>query len=376
MLIVADDKIPFLKGVFEPYARVVYLPGSKISPADVREADALIVRTRTRVGRELLEGSQVKAVVSATIGTDHMDIPWLEENHIAWANAPGCNSGSVMQYIASVFAVLETNYYPLSGKTLGIVGVGNVGSKVKKVGEAFGMKVVLNDPPRQEAEPDFKGVDLNVLLQMSDVVSFHVPLQQEGKYPTFHLLNDATLMMMKRGSVLINTSRGEVVEERVMKKGISSGIIEHGILDVWENEPDISRELQKRLMIGTPHIAGYSVDGKANGTAAAVRFISGQFDLALDNWFPAQLPVFDDMNIVPENDDKNQNKQLASVVLPTYDVRADSDRLADHPENFEEQRGNYPVRREFPAWTLQLSGQYHHLKQPLKLLGFHVVEGD
>ncbi|MFW5754558.1 MAG: 4-phosphoerythronate dehydrogenase, partial [Marinilabiliaceae bacterium] len=256
MRIVADDKIPFLKGVLEPYADVEYLSGAAIGPEDVKEADALVVRTRTRAGKGLLEGSQVKAVVSATIGTDHLDIPWLEENNIAWANAPGCNSGSVMQYIASVFSVLEMSYYPLAGKTLGIVGIGNVGSKVKKVGEAFGMKVVLNDPPRQENEPDFKGVDLNVLLQMSDVVSFHVPLQHEGKYPTFHLLNDATLMMMKRGSVLINTSRGEVVDERVMKKGISSGIIEHGILDVWENEPAISRELQERLMIGTPHIAG------------------------------------------------------------------------------------------------------------------------
>ena len=275
-----------------------------------------------------------------------------------------------MQYIASVFSALETNYYPLEGKTLGIVGVGNVGSKVKKVGEAFGMKVVLNDPPRQENGPDFKGVDLNVLLQMSDVVSFHVPLQREGKYPTFHLLNDATLLMMKRGSVLINTSRGEVVEERVMKKGISSGIIEHGVLDVWENEPDISRELQERLMIGTPHIAGYSVDGKANGTAVAVRFISQQFELGLDHWFPPQLPVFDDMTIAPENEDKPRNQQLASVVLATYDVREDSARLADHPGNFEELRGNYPVRREFPAWTVQVPGKSQKLKSSLELLGF------
>ncbi|MFO8001047.1 MAG: 4-phosphoerythronate dehydrogenase [Marinilabilia sp.] len=372
MRIVADDKIPFLRGVLESYSDVVYLPGSAIGPEDVREADALIVRTRTRVGEELLKGSRVKAVVSATIGTDHMDISWLEATGIAWANAPGCNSGSVMQYVASVFAALEMEYYPLEGKTLGVVGVGNVGSKVARVGEAFGMKVLLNDPPRADQEPGFKNVDLNVLMQMSDVITFHVPLTREGKYSTYHLLNDTTLMMMKRGSVLINTSRGEVVDTRVMKKGISSGIIERGILDVWENEPDISQELQERLMIGTPHIAGYSVDGKANGTSAAVRFISRQFGLGLDDWFPARLPVFDDMTISPDDPEKPLNHQLASVVLATYDVRDDSKRLSDHPEHFEELRGNYPVRREFPAWRVVVARPYEDLKQSLELLGFQI----
>ncbi len=371
MKIIADDKIPFLKGVLEPFCEVQYLPGAKIGPSDVKDADGLIVRTRTKVNEELLKDSSVKAVVSATIGTDHLDIPWLEANGIKWANAPGCNSGSVKQYIASVFANLETNYYPLRGKTLGIVGVGNVGSKIAKVGEAFGMKIVLNDPPRQDNEPDFKSIDLNVLLQMADVVTFHVPLEQAGKYPTYHLLNDETLLMMKRGSVLINSSRGEVVDQRVLKKGISSGIIEHAVLDVWENEPDLSTELQERLFIGTPHIAGYSVDGKANGTSAAVRFMSRQFGFGLDSWQPKELPVFDNMDIqISENE--LLNGRLAQAILKTYNVMEDSERLKAEPEKFEWFRGNYPVRREFPAWTVNLPKSDDHLEKALGLLGFSV----
>lgn len=374
MLIVADDKIPFLKGALEPFADVVYLPGAAIGPGDLKNADGLIVRTRTKVNQELLQNSNVKAVVSATIGTDHMDIPWLEANKIAWANAPGCNSGSVKQYIASVFSALEMNYYPLRGKTLGIIGVGNVGSKVAKAGEAFGMRVLLNDPPRKEKEPDFDNVDLNVLLQMSDVVTFHVPLTREGKYPTWHLLNDTTLMMMKRGSVLINSSRGEVVEERVLMKGLSSELIKHAILDVWEHEPGISIELQERLMIGTPHIAGYSVDGKANGTTAAVRFMSQQFGLGIDKWSASELPVFDNMSLSASNVYDRLNLELAKLVVSTYDVTADSERLKASIQEFESLRGNYPVRREFEAWEVIAPQENDKLKLALHLLGFKLVE--
>ena len=374
MKLVIDDKILFVKGVLDSLADVTYLPGASIGAGDVKDADGLIIRTRTKVNRELLEGSNVKAVVSATIGTDHMDIPWLEENGIAWANAPGCNSGSVKQYIASVFAALEMNYYPLRGKTLGIIGVGNVGSKVADVGKAFGMKVLLNDPPRKEKDPDFPNVDLNVLLQMSDVVTFHVPLTREGKYPTFHLLNDTTLLMMKRGSVLINSSRGEVVNERVLMKGLSSGLIERGVLDVWENEPDISLELQRRLMIGTPHIAGYAVDGKANGSAAAIRFISRQFHLGLDEWYPENLPVPGDMSVSIDDGDERLNLRIARAVVATYDVAEDSRRLTENPQKFEELRGNYPVRREFPVWTVHIPAGDSELKHALKLLGFKVIE--
>jgi erythronate-4-phosphate dehydrogenase len=374
MLIIADDKIPFLKGILDPYAEVVYLPGASISSNDIKDADGLIVRTRTKINQSLLEGSSVKAVVSSTIGTDHMDIPWLEANNIAWANAPGCNSGSVKQYVASVFAALEMNYFPLRGKTLGIVGVGNVGSKVAKAGEAFGMKILMNDPPRKEKEPDFRNVDLNVLLQLSDVVTFHVPLTREGKYPTYHLLNDTTLMMMKRGSVLINSSRGEVVEQRVLMKGISSGLLTHAVLDVWENEPDISEELQERLMIGTPHIAGYSVDGKANGTAAAVRFMSQQFGFNLGSWFPSELPCFENMSLSVNEEADRLNLMIARAVVSTYDVNEDAGRLKEHPENFEALRGNYPVRREFPAWKVLVPKGNNELKNSLFLLGFQVVE--
>ena len=370
MLIVADDKIPFLKGVLEPYSKVVYIPGASISAHDVKEADALIVRTRTKVNSHLLSDSKVKGVVSATIGTDHMDIPWLEKNNIAWSNAPGCNSGSVKQYIASVLSTLQLKGFSLEGKTLGIVGVGNVGSKVAKVGEAFGMKVVMNDPPRNERESDFPNTDLNVLLQISDVVTFHVPLTKEGKFPTYHLLNDTTLMMLKRGCIVINSSRGEVVKEESLLKGLRMGLIENAVLDVWEHEPDILRELQEKLLIGTPHIAGYAVDGKANGTAAAVRFISQLFHLGLGDWYPNDLPSPGNMHIMLNDDDDPMNLKLAKLILQTYDVSEDSCRLTEKPEKFEALRGNYPVRREFSRWTVRLSDKNSDLQRSLQLLGF------
>ncbi|MGQ1890160.1 4-phosphoerythronate dehydrogenase [Thermophagus sp. OGC60D27] len=372
MLIVADDKIPFLKGVLEPYAEVVYLPGASISHQDVKEADALIVRTRTKVNSGLLSGSKVKGVVSATIGTDHMDIPWLEKNNIAWANAPGCNSGSVKQYIASVFATLELSGYSLQGKTLGVVGVGNVGSKVVKVGEAFGMKVLMSDPPRKEREKDFPNTDLNVLLQVSDVVTFHVPLTKDGNYPTFHLLNDTSLLMMKRGCILINSSRGEVVDEQTLLRGLGTGLIDKAILDVWEHEPAILQKLQDELMLGTPHIAGYAVDGKANGTAAAVRFVSNMFQLGLEDWYPNDLPAPENMSLTIRDNDEALNLKLAQAILQTYDVSEDARRLAEHPEKFEDLRGNYPVRRELSCWTVTVPDENQELIKSLQLLGFKI----
>lgn len=374
MLIIADDKIPFLKGVLEPYSKILYLPGASISNKEVKNADALIVRTRTKVNEKLLKGSKVKAVVSATIGTDHLDISWLEKNNIAWSNAPGCNSGSVKQYIASVLANLVLKGFSLQGKTLGIIGVGNVGSKITSVGEAFGMKVLLNDPPRKEKEPDFPNTDLNVLLQLSDIITFHVPLTHEGPYSTYHLFNDTTLLMVKRGCVLINSSRGEVVDQQALLKGLNTGIINQAILDVWENEPDISLELQNKLLFGTPHIAGYAVDGKANGSAAAVQFLSKIFHWDLDNWYPQNLPSPANMVITFDEKDDGINTQLAKAILKTYDVSEDSRRLTQNPESFEYLRGAYPVRRELHCWTVKMPKECEDLKQRLSLLGFQVKQ--
>jgi erythronate-4-phosphate dehydrogenase len=371
--IVADDKIPFLKGVLESYAEMVYLPGGSINKEQLQRADALIVRTRTHCDASLLEGTRVKAIATATIGTDHMDIPWLENNGIRWTNAPGCNSGSVKQYVASVLAHLIVTGIPLKDKTLGIVGVGNVGRKVKDVAMAFGMRVLLNDPPRQETEPNFEGTELSNLLQQADLVTFHVPLTYKGPHPTFHLFNKDTLTLLKKGSIIINSSRGEVVDQEALMEGLENRVVKKAVLDVWEHEPRISKTLQEKLMAGTPHIAGYSIDGKANGTAAAVQFISRCFNLPLETWVPGNLPDPDHRMIEVDTSTEEKNLILAKAILQTYNVMEDSNRLMANLGDFEKLRGQYPMRREFPYYTFPVKEGSPELQTALSLLGFSMI---
>ena len=323
MKIVCDDKIPFLKGVFEPYAEVVYLPGAAIAAADVRDAAALITRTRTLCGRALLEGSSVRVIASATIGYDHIDTAWCEEHGIAWANAPGCNSGSVAQYIGSALVVLSKRFdLDLSSMTLGIVGVGHVGTKVARVAQALGMRVLLNDPPRAAAEGPEGFVSLDEIIAKSDIITLHVPLTEE----TRHMIDAKRLSQMRPSQILINTSRGEVVDGQSLKDALKGGRLKAAVLDVWENEPDIDPELAQLAEIATPHIAGYSLDGKAAGTTAAVRVVANALGIAeLKDW-SANLPS------AAGNDE--------------YDVTRDSDALKSDLSAFEHLRETYPVRRE------------------------------
>lgn len=327
MKIVCDDKIPFLKGVFEPYAKVVYLPGAAICAADVRDADALVVRTRTRCGRALLEGSTVRVIASATIGYDHIDTAYCESHGIAWSNAPGCNSGSVAQYVGSALGVLAEKFgFDLSGLTLGIVGVGHVGSKVARLAQALGMRVLLNDPPRALAEGPAGFVSLDELIAGADIITLHVPLLDS----TRHLFDASRLSEMRPDQILINTSRGEVVCGDALKRALKAGRLKAAVLDVWEHEPDIDPELASLVEIATPHIAGYSADGKANGTTAAVRVVANALGIAELYDFAVKLePVSPD--------------------APEYDVRRDSARLKADIKSFEQLRSEYPVRREKPT---------------------------
>ncbi|MCA1741576.1 MAG: erythronate-4-phosphate dehydrogenase, partial [Bacteroidales bacterium] len=224
MKVVIDEKIPYVKGVFEPWADVVYSPGRAIDAQMVADADALIVRTRTRCDSRLLAGSKVKIVASATIGFDHLDTAWLEKSGIRWVNAPGCNSGSVMQYITAALFLLATKHsLDLPSLTLGVVGVGNVGSKVVRVAKALGMRVLQNDPPRQWREGVKEFLPLEKLLAESDILTLHVPLTLEGEDMTRHLVNSASLARLKKNSILINTSRGEVVDNAALRVALEEG---------------------------------------------------------------------------------------------------------------------------------------------------------
>ena len=375
MKIVVDDKIPFIEGVFEPYAKVVYLPGDSIAPADVVDADALVVRTRTICNESLLKGSSVKFIATATIGYDHIDAAWCRANDIAWINAPGCNSGSVNQYIASVLATLAAQFgFNFDDMTLGVIGVGNVGSKVARLGETLGMTVLMNDPPRAEIEGPAQFVPLDEVLSMSDIISLHVPLKSAGSHQTYHLFDKTTFEQLRRSTILINSSRGEVVDNFALKNALKNKIIGAAVLDVWENEPDIDTQLLASLNIATPHIAGYSADGKANGTAMCVQAMSRFFNLPHNKWRPAKIPYpLQPLQFELDCRGKSLQKCLCEAIWHTYPVNDDDGRLRISPETFELQRGDYIVRREFEAFTVKLKNEIPEIEERLIELGFSVV---
>jgi len=374
MKIVIDDKIPFIKGVLEPYAEVVYLSGAKIAHSDVADADALMVRTRTRCHEALLKNSSVKFITTATIGYDHIDTKWCETNGIVWTNAPGCNSGSVHQYMASALATLSTHFgFKFEEKTLGVVGVGNVGSKVAKLGKALGMEVLMNDPPRAKKEGPAQFVPLDEILSQSDIITLHVPLNCSGAYHTYHLFDDDTFKCLPRRTILINSSRGEVVENLALKNVLKSGRIGAAALDVWENEPDINLELLPLLNIATPHIAGYSADGKANGTAMSVQALSRFFGLPLTEWQPSEVPApLQPLHFELDCRGKTLQQCLCEAIWHTYAVNDDDGLLRASPETFEKQRGDYPVRREFEAFTIEVKNTIPEVENRLQALGFSI----
>ncbi len=372
--IVTDDRIPFLRGVFEPFANVEYIPGKHITGDIVRDADALVVRTRTRCDRDLLERSAVKFIATATIGFDHIDAHFCAVNNIRWANAPGCNSSSVKQYITAALLKLERDRkYTLKGKTIGIVGAGNVGSKVADVAEILGMKVLINDPPRERREGRGKFVSLSTVLKESDIITLHVPLNMSGEDKTYHLIDDDILGMFKEGSWLFNTSRGEVTDNQALKRALSSGRLKGSVLDVWENEPDIDTELMRSVFLATPHIAGYSADGKANGTSMAVNALSRFFNLPLVDWYPDNVPQPAVPVIEIDCFGKTPEDIIAEAVFHTYRIEDDDKRLRTGVAEFESQRGTYPLRREFTSYSLKLHGCSREVIEILERLGFGII---
>ena len=372
--IVADSKIPFLRGTLERHAGIVYIPGREISKEHVAGADAMIVRTRTICDRELLEGSSVKFIATATIGFDHIDREYCESRGIAWTNAPGCNSGSVMQYMASAIAfIAERGKRRFADLTIGIVGVGHVGGKVERLARHLGMKVMLNDPPRQRAEGESGFDDLDSLLAGSDIVTMHVPLNMAGTDRTFHLAEESFFEKMKKGAWFVNTARGEVMHTGALVNALRSRKIGGAVIDVWENEPEVDRELLSLTAIATPHIAGYSLDGKANGTAHSVRAVSEFFGLGMGDWYPDDI-AFAENHVIPAgNRDENFEQMICRVFMHTCDLNREGLWLKDRPEGFEEFRDNYPPRREFGAYSVKMKNSDPGLKEVLRGLGFRVI---
>ena len=373
MRIVADENIPFLKGVLEPYADVVYLPGKEISPGIVRNANALIIRTRTICNKELLDGSSVKFIASATIGFDHIDDKYCKKQGISWTNAPGCNSSSVQQYIAAVLVhVFRKHKLSAADLTLGVIGVGNVGSKVANLGNILGMRVLLNDPPRERREGSVIFTELYDLIHQADIVTFHVPLSFSGPDKTYHMVNNRFLNCLKHDCLIINTSRGSVVDEPALIQTLKQGRIKGVILDVWDNEPDINRELLQMVDIGTPHIAGYSQDGKANGTSMSVRSLAQYFKLPLENWYPEKIPSPAQPEIHLDGNVETPETIWHKLIHHTYPIERDDLALRNKLQDFEDLRGNYPVRREFHAYSVIPNKVPSSLIEKIKQLGFQI----
>lgn len=327
--VVIDRDIPFIGGLLEPYAQVVAAEGRSISRSDVADADALVVRTRTRCDARLLEGTKVRTVITATIGTDHIDLEWCRSRGIAVFNAAGCNARGVLQWVSAVLAcTLRTKGLKPQQLTLGVVGAGNVGSLVIEYARLWGFNVLACDPPREERE-HCGFISAEDVFRRSDIVTLHVPLDSS----TFHLV-DSRMLGLLGGRMLINSSRGEVVDSEAL---ISSQA--EFALDVWEHEPDIDRRLVQRASVATPHIAGYSLQGKANASAYAVEMLAERCGLPLRGWYPAGVA-----RTVPQRigwDD------MCGSIGAYFDVGAESRRLKADPGEFEALRNAYRYRTEY-----------------------------
>ncbi len=346
MKAIVDDKIPYIARAIESVAdEVVYLPGKDFTPEVVADADVLVVRTRTRCDAALLAGSRVRFVATATIGYDHIDTAWCASAGISWANCPGCNAASVAQYVQSSLILLSRRHgRDLRGMTLGIVGAGNVGRRVADMARSMGLTVLLNDPPRAEAEGGAGFVTLDEVARRADIISLHTPLTRGGRYPTYHLADGALFASLARRPWLLNTSRGEVVDTEAVKQALDSGAIADAVIDVWEHEPAIDLQLMDKAFIATPHIAGYSADGKANASRMTMDNICRHFGIGNSCRIEPPAPPQPVIEAATMDD----------ALLAIYDPRRDSDALRRDPSRFEWLRGNYPLRREAGAFEIRI----------------------
>lgn len=336
MKIIVDNKVPYIRETLEKIAdQVIYLPGKDITHDIVKDADALITRTRTKCNRELLEGSNIKFIGTATIGFDHIDTEFCKKANITWKNCPGCNAGAVEQYVHAVLLLLEKEKgINLKNSCIGIIGVGHVGTRIRNMAERLGMKILLNDPPRNDnGEKGY--VDLQTIADNCNIITFHTPLIREGKYKTYHLADKDFFGLLKRKPVIINTSRGEVIDTNAILDALNNNTISEAVIDVWENEPNINIDLLNKVFIGTPHIAGYSADGKINATRMTLESLCQFFNINAE--INISLPP--DPN-APYSDDENTR------ILQQYNPHDDCEALRSHTQMFEQLRGDYKLRRE------------------------------
>lgn len=380
MRILADENIPLVEAFFAEFGEIRRQPGRAFSADALAEADVLLVRSVTRVDAALLQGSPVRFVGTCTIGTDHLDLDHLAAANIAWASAPGCNARGVVDYVlGSLLALAEVAGSPLRERRYGVVGAGQVGARLVEVLRGLGCRVLVCDPPRAEREGgDY--VDLDEVLAQCDVISLHTPLTSAGRWPTRHLLNAERLARLRPGSWLINASRGAVVDNQALHALLLQRPDVEAVLDVWEGEPLVDVALAERCRIATPHIAGYSLEGKARGTAQIYRALCAHLGMLA----PLELEVLLPEPWLPQltlHAGADPDWTLSALCRAVYDPRRDS---ADFRRSlrgdegmrragFDALRKHYPPRREIDGLRVELLGQAPQLAALVRALGARLV---
>jgi len=376
MKLIVDENIAFAKEAFSSFGELKLLNGRDITNDEVKDANVLIVRSITQVGEKLLKNSKVKFIGTATIGTDHIDLDYLESKKISFTDAKGCNADSVAEYVfTALLKVAIEAKLSLKGKAIGVVGIGNIGSRIVKLAELLGLKVLKNDPPLERKGIGKNYVAFDKILE-ADIITFHVPLNLDGIDKTYHILNKERLTNIKPGAIIINTSRGPVIDNVALLKEQEKKNF-NLILDVWENEPSINTELLEKVKIGTPHIAGYSFEGKVNGTWMIYDSLCQYYKIK-PAWQP-ELPKIEQIDLRISEGGTDEEK-LYKLFATIYNIQNDNTKLReiskyssnDQAGYFDKLRKDYLVRREFSNYSVHLSHADSHLKQFLECFRFKV----
>jgi erythronate-4-phosphate dehydrogenase len=378
--IVADSGIPFAERFFSCIGDLSLTDATHIKPETLKDADVLVCRTVTKVNKQLLQHTPVRFVASPTSGIDHIDLAYLQERSIQLFSAPGCNARSVAEYVLSALCVLaDQQGFDLSMKSVGIVGCGNVGSRLRDFFRAMDIECLVYDPLLQQESGSSDYCELSD-IQQADIISLHVPLTVNGAFPTDGMLDENFFQALKDDVILVNTARGEVIDEAALKSFLGSNRKAMAVIDVWENEPAIDTALLTRADIATPHIAGYSIEAKLLATQTVFEQLCNS--LNLDQCYEqlqGLLPV-EETRAITLNEYENEMDAISLAVLASYDVRTDAaairrmleDNVTDRHSYFAELRNNYPARREFSSLTIGLSKEADPLRRKLLTLGFHL----
>jgi erythronate-4-phosphate dehydrogenase len=389
--IVCCSNMPYVREVFSLLGQPLVKDGRIITGEDIRDAEIMAIRSTTKVSREMLEGSKVRFVGTATIGTDHMDKAYMDSVGIKWCYAPGCNANSVSEYFTTAILRLATRHnISLEGKTIGVIGVGNVGSLVVKKAAALGMRVLRNDPPREREAAKRKAqsgkreekhwASLDEVLKEADIITLHVPLTKTGQDATYQMAGRKFFEKMKPGCIFFNCARGGVVNTSELLAAMDHKIVSNAVIDTWEGEPVFRTDLLKRVDIGTPHIAGHSFEGKVYGTVmvyqAACKFLGVEATWTPDNlWPPPIVP-----EIEADATGLRDEEILWKIVSRVYDIEGDDKRLRDgsgeddkeRSAHFDRLRSKYPIRREFRFTKVSLGNARPELRKKVSELGFQI----